>query len=156
MKMFGLIRLGRDGEVRYTQSGEVVVNVVGAFNYGRKGDDGRRPTQWVDLSFWGDRAEKFSKFLIKGREFLVTIADPHVETYQRGDGGTGAKLVGRIADIEFTYGSGDNSGSGGSGSPAGAQAQPAQDNTPKSGLGSAGSSTGGFDPNNDFDDDIPF
>lgn len=152
MKMFGLIRLGRDGEIRYTQSGDLVVNIAGAFNYGRKGEDGRRPTQWVDLSFWGDRAERFSKFLVKGREFLVTIADPHVETYQRGDGGTGAKLVGRIADIEFTYGSGDNNDSGSSG---GAQAQPqtqVQQRAPQS----SGSPAGGFDPNNDFDDDIPF
>ena len=48
MKAFGLARLGRDAEIRTTSNGEQVATLALAFSYGRKGSDGKRPTQWVD------------------------------------------------------------------------------------------------------------
>jgi single-strand DNA-binding protein len=40
-----------------------VANVSLAFTYGKKGDDGKRPTQWVDASLWGQRAESLAPYI---------------------------------------------------------------------------------------------
>lgn len=165
MRLIGLIRLGRDAELRYTQDGTPVANIAGAWNYGRKGQDGNRPTQWADFTLWGERAEKLVDYLLKGREFEVFATDVHVEEFQRRDGTNGAKLVGRIAEIEFTAGSRQPNDAGSGGNAGGAHGGPGAttSNTPRSGLtGNAGSNAGAatgqqpFVPDQDFDDDIPF
>lgn len=103
MKAFGLARLGRDAEIRYTQGGDAVASLSLAFSYGRKGEDGRRPTQWVDGSLWGKRAEALAPYLTKGSLVVVTLEDVHIETYQ-GKNGEGHKLAGRVIDLELAGG----------------------------------------------------
>jgi single-strand DNA-binding protein len=100
MQMIGLARLGRDAEIRTTPSGEKVASLSLAFNYGQKGADGNRPTQWVDGSLWGKRAEVLADYLVKGQAVVVTIDDPHIEEYQ-GKNGPGVKLAGRVSQIEL-------------------------------------------------------
>lgn len=97
----GLFRIGRDVELRYTQDGTAVAGLSLAFNYGRKGEDGKKPTQWVDASFWGQRAESLAPYLLKGTLIFAVLDDPHIETFQRQDGTQGHKLAGRISAIEF-------------------------------------------------------
>lgn len=103
MKAFGLARLGRDAEIRYTQGGEPVASLSLAFSHGRKGDDGKRQTQWVDGSLWGKRAEALAPYLTKGSLVVVTMEDMHTEAYQ-GRNGESTKLVGRVIDIELAGG----------------------------------------------------
>ena len=103
MKAYGLARLGRDAEIRYTQGGDAVASLSLAFSYGRKGEDGRRPTQWVDGSLWGKRAEALAPYLTKGSLVVVTLEDVHIETYQ-GKNGEGHKLAGRVIDLELAGG----------------------------------------------------
>ena len=139
-KMFGLARLGRDAEVRTTGQGESVATLALAFSYGRKGGDGRRPTQWVDGALWGKRAEALAPYLLKGGLVAVTLEDVHIETFtsQKGDG---HKLAGRVIDVELA-GGGERTAA-----PAPRQApapRPAPATAP---MGS------GFD---DLDSDIPF
>ena len=43
-------RIGRDAELRYTPNGDAVCNIPVAVDYGRKGQDGKRPTQWYDVT----------------------------------------------------------------------------------------------------------
>lgn len=100
MQLIGLARLGRDAEIRTTQSGEKVASLSLAFNWGMKGQDGNRPTQWVDGSLWGKRAEALIDYLVKGQQVVVTIDDPHIEEYQ-GRNGPGVKLAGRVSQIEL-------------------------------------------------------
>lgn len=101
-QIIGLARIGRDAEVRYTQDGTQVAGVSLAFNYGRKDPNtGNKPTQWVDGSLWGQRAESLAPYLKKGTKVVVTLDDPHIEEFQRQDGTRGSKLVGRITAIEF-------------------------------------------------------
>ena len=100
MQMIGLARLGRDAELRTTQSGEKVASLSLAFNHGPKGQDGNRATQWVDGSLWGKRAEVLVDYLTKGTQVVVTLDDPHIEEYQ-GRNGPGVKLSGRISQIEL-------------------------------------------------------
>lgn len=101
--IFGLARLGKDAEVRHTSAGEPVVSLALAFTYGQKGQDGKRPTQWVDGTFWGKRAEALTPYLLKGGLVSITLEDVHIETYQSAKG-DGHKLVGKVSQIELAGG----------------------------------------------------
>jgi len=94
-------RLGRDAELRYTPNGDAVCNLALACEYGRKGQDGKRPTQWIDATLWGKQAEAMAPYLLKGQQLHFTIDDAHVETYSKGDGSQGIKLTGRVITIKF-------------------------------------------------------
>lgn len=100
-QLFGMARLGRDAELRYTQDGTAVASLALAFDYGKKGQDGRRPTQWVEASIWRQRAESLAPYLLKGTRLSVVVDDVHVETFQKNDGTHGVKLVGVVSTIEF-------------------------------------------------------
>lgn len=103
-QLFGVCRIGNDPELRYTPNGNAVINLALAFSYGRKGQDGKRPTTWTDASLWGKQAEAMAQYLTKGTQLCVTIRDVHIEEFQRRDGTSGSKLVGDIASIEFAGG----------------------------------------------------
>jgi single-strand DNA-binding protein len=121
--MIGLARLGRDAELRTTQSGEKVASLSLAFNHGQKGADGNRPTQWVDGSLWGKRAEALIDYLVKGQQVVVTIDDPHIEEFQ-GRNGPGVKLAGRVTQIELAGKRDDAGGQQRAAAPAPAAARP--------------------------------
>lgn len=97
----GSFRIGRDVELRFTQTGEPVANLALAFNYGQRNQDGHRPSQWVEASLWGKRAEALADYLVKGAQVYAVLSDPHVEQYE-GKNGSGVKLVARVLDIELT------------------------------------------------------
>ncbi|WP_321905185.1 single-stranded DNA-binding protein [Paraburkholderia tropica] len=104
IQIFGLARIGRDVEVRNTTGGDAVASVSLAFSYGRKGDDGKKPTQWVDGALWGKRAEALAPYLTKGTLVTVALEDAHVETFQKQGGGEGVKLAARITAIDLAGG----------------------------------------------------
>jgi len=141
MKANGLARIGRDAEVRFIPSGAAVANVSLAFTYGKKGDDGKRPTQWVDASLWGQRVESLAPYLTKGKQIVAYLEDVHIQTYTKGDGTQASKIAARIADLEFVAG-GEQS------EPRQAAPQRQQERQP-----APQSQGSGFD---DMDDDIPF
>lgn len=95
-----LFRIGNDPQVRYTQKGDAVLGLSLAYQYGRKGDDGKKPTQWVEGSLWGKQAEALAPYLAKGWQVVCSLDDVHIEEYE-GKSGPGHKLVGRIVGIEF-------------------------------------------------------
>lgn len=142
MKTIGLARLGRDAEVRYTPGGDAVCNLSLAVNYGQKAADGNRPTQWIDATLWGKRAESLAQFLTKGSVHCFTLEDVHLETYQ-GKNGEGVKLVARVLDVEL------GPRVGGEQQAAPAQRQPAPTAAPRPQPKPATNFS-------DMDDDIPF
>jgi len=151
MILTGLARLGRDAEVRFTPGGDAVANLSLAYNHGRKGEDGKRPTQWISASLWGERAQKLEQYLTKGALINVVIEDVHIKTYERRDGaGTGFDLSGRVASLEFAGGKREESSA-----PDQPERQPAntQRTAPAKDQKQAGRVAGGFDQ---MDDDIPF
>ena len=99
----GLFTLGKDAEIRTTQSGDTAAKMALAYNYGRKGENGKFPTQWIDATLWGDRANKLSSYLVKGKQFFMVLEDVHIETYTT-DRGQGTKMVAKVEKIEFTRG----------------------------------------------------
>lgn len=148
IQMFGPARVGRDVEIRRTTSDQAVASVSLAFSYGRKGEDGKRPTLWVDAALWGARAEALAPYLVRGARVTVVLEDVHVETFKRQDNTEGTKLVGRITAIDLTGGDQQQAQQQ---QPRQQQRAPAQQqrNAPRQ-----QPSTGtGFD---DMDDDVPF
>ena len=95
----GLFTLGRDAETRVTQNGTTVITLAVAYNYGRKGDDGKRPSQWVRASMFGKQAEALIPYLTKGKQVSLVIRDLHIATFQKQDGSTGTSLEG-VADFD--------------------------------------------------------
>lgn len=127
MKLIGTGRLGRDVEVKKTQSGKSVGNLSLAWNYGQKAADGNRPSQWVEASMWGEQVERLAPYLKKGTVVDVVLRDVHIETYE-GKNGTGTKLVGVVCDFSFTPAA---KGDGGSApAPAPKSAAPEDDDIP--------------------------
>lgn len=108
-QIVGIFRLGRDAELRYTPNGEAVANLALAYNYGKKPQDGNKPSQWLDAAIWGKRAEAMAQYLTKGGLIYCVINDPHIETFQ-GKNGEGHKMVGTISEIEFAGGKSDGGG----------------------------------------------
>lgn len=139
-------RLGRDAELRYTPGGDAVCNLALACEYGRKGQDGKRPTQWIDATLWGKQAEALAPYLLKGQQLHFTIEDAHVETFPKSDGTQGIKLTGRVIVIKFA------------GSPPQQDQQQAarqQQRPPQQSRPAPQQSQQAAPPDN-FDDDIPF
>lgn len=159
MKGFALARLGRDAEIRYTHGGEPVASLSLAISYGRKGEDGKRPTQWVEGSLWGKRAEALAPYLTKGGLVVVTMEDVHTETYQ-GRNGEATKLVGRVTDIELA-GGGERQQAAPSQAPAQATARqaPARPAAQNNGYRASNARPAPAAPASGFDDmteDVPF
>lgn len=141
MILSGLARIGNDVLVRFTPGGDAVCNLSLAFNYGQKGQDGNKPSQWIDASLWGKRAEAMAPYLLKGGLVSVVLSDPHIETYQ-GKNGEGHKLVAKVLEIEFAGGKRDE------------QAEPSQHRATRQAMeAQAPQGSSGFA---DMADDIPF
>jgi len=97
----GVFKIGRDAENRFLPNGEVVCNVSMVYNYGKKGQDGKKPSQWVDASLWGSRAEALSQYLVKGTSIFAVLEDIHIEMYNKKDGTSGTKLTGKIGNLDI-------------------------------------------------------
>lgn len=74
-------RMGRDPEVRHTQSGQVVASFSVATDETYTGKDGQKveKTEWHRIVVWGKQAEFCGNYLSKGR--LVYI-EGKIETRQ--------------------------------------------------------------------------
>lgn len=151
MHMTGLARLGRDIEVRYTQDGKPVGNLALAFNWGKKDQAGNRPTQWIEASLWGERAEKLQSYLTKGAQVSVILSEPHIETFDKRDGGQGVKLVAKVLELQFAGGQ-QQGGQQQEGQQRQAPA-PRPAPAPQRQAAPQARQSSGFD---DFDSDIPF
>ena len=65
--------LGKDPEVRFTQSGRAVANFSVATSDSWTGQDGNRQerTEWHNIVVWGKQAELCGQYLAKGRQVFV-------------------------------------------------------------------------------------
>lgn len=146
IQIFGQAQVGRDVEVRNTTGGDAVASVSLAFSYGRKGDDGKKPTQWVDGALWGKRAEALAPYLTKGTRVTVALEDAHIETFKKQDGTEGVKLAARITAIDLA-------GSPQQAAPQQTQQRQQQRPAPQRQATQQVPAGGGFD---DMDSDVPF
>lgn len=143
MQIIGVARLGKDCELRHIQSGDAVTNLSLAYNYGKKDQQGNRPSQWIEGVLWGKRAEGLMPYLLKGQQLCVTLDDVHTEEYE-GRNGKGFKLVGTVTNIEFV------------GSKPESSAQPAQQRPAAAPAPQQRPANPAPQRHDDFGDDVPF
>jgi len=124
--------VGRDGEVRTTQSGKVNCSWSVACDTGF-GEN--KTTTWVRCTMWGERGEKISGYIKKGTKVVVT-GEPNLNVYTAKDGTTKSSLELRVSEVKLMGGGEDQSNS--------------YDQSPLSGGGETPPLAG------DLDDDIPF
>lgn len=75
-------RLGRDPELRRTQSGVSVTSFSIACDRDFKSQSGEKETDWIDIVAWRNTAEFVSKYLTKGR---MAIVDGRLQTREWTD-----------------------------------------------------------------------
>lgn len=64
-------RLGKDPELKRTQSGTAVASFPLAVDRDFKGQNGEKETDWIDVVAWRNTAEFVSKYFAKGRVAAV-------------------------------------------------------------------------------------
>jgi single-strand DNA-binding protein len=150
MQMIGLIRLGRDAELKQTPAGVSVLSFSGVYDMQARGE---KVSQWVDFAMFGKRAESLAQYMTKGKQVVVSASAPRIEVFQKRDGTSGVKLVALVDNIEFA----------GSAQDARRDAQPAGDTPsqdrpqqPARSAQVARSDDSRDDPFGTMDDDIPF
>ncbi len=101
MILTGPVRLGRDAELKYLPSGDAVITLSLAYNYGKKDDSGNRPTTWIRASLFGKRAESLAQHLVKGTQLWVVLNEVRLSEFQKKEGGSGAAIEARIEQLDF-------------------------------------------------------
>ena len=91
-KLHCIGNLGRDAEVRLVPRATGSLPVV---NFSL--------TEWRDCSYWGERAQKVSRFLTKGKQLLV-VGEPTLRTYPKKDGTQGCVMSIRVDELHFVGG----------------------------------------------------
>jgi len=67
--------VGKDAELRRTQSGDAVLGFSLAVDNGKDKNGNKRDATWFDCSIWGKRAEALQSHITKGSK-LVLIGRP--------------------------------------------------------------------------------
>ena len=146
MFLVGVARLGRDIEVRQTASGMAVASLSLAYEYGQRDNEGKRATQWIDATLWGEQAVKLQAHLIKGTVLTVSLRDVRMEAFTRRDGSPGSKLAATIQSLEFTPRQREKD----------ATSAPFAPRPPRAAAAKAAPAAPAGSAPVDFDDDIPF
>jgi single-strand DNA-binding protein len=125
---YGIGRLGKDSELKFTKNGDAVLNFTVAVNTGY-GDNPK--TTWWNCSIFGKRAEALSEYLKKGTQVAVSGA-PSNDPFTTKDGTQRYDLNLRVSDLTLLGSKGDS-------------------NTPKE-----NNNASQAQPSVDFEDAIPF
>ena len=93
-------RLGKDPELRTTQSGKSVTSFSLAVQRPRKNQSGEYESDWLDVQAWGTTAEFICKYFQQGQMMAVS-GRIQVRTYKDRDGNN-RKAVEIVAqDVSF-------------------------------------------------------
>lgn len=146
--------LGRDPELRYTQSGTPVANFSIATNRKWKDNSGQlqEQTEWHRIVVFGRQAETCDKYLKKGRQVYV---EGRLQTRDWEDRDGNKRSTTEIVANTVQFLSGGSSGGGGGYS----EPPPYSDSDMGGSGGGSGGGGGGSESNFDQsfdDDDIPF
>ena len=91
------VKLGRDPEIRYTQSGIPVANISGANNYKYNGHE---RTDWFQFVAWGKLAEIAAEFLHK-RSHVTLVGRLQTRTWEGDDGIKRYVTEIRVSEMSF-------------------------------------------------------
>lgn len=92
-------KLGKDIDLKYTQSGKAVGTTSIAVDRDFKNANGEKETDWVNIVFWGKTAETVANYFRKGDEILV-VGRIQTRSYQDNSGGR--KYVTEVVADKFS------------------------------------------------------
>lgn len=95
----GLVTLGRDAELKHTNTGVSILGFSGAYSVGF-GE--RKETVWIKCTIFGKQAEALAQYLLKGTKIVIHGKDIKINTWDKNDGTQGVSLECIVNDIEFT------------------------------------------------------
>lgn len=95
-----IARIGRV-EKNQLQNGDTVLRLSLAYNYGKRGQDGKTPSQWMQTAIFGKQADAMEQYLTVGTAIVITVKDVHIETFKNKDGLDQSKLVGSYVNLQF-------------------------------------------------------
>lgn len=100
--------VGRDPEMRYTQSGSAVCDFSVAVNrrWNNKDGEPQEKTTWFRVSAWNKLAETCNQFVVKGMRILVA-GEVDASAWIGQDGDARATLELNARDVKF-LGGGDS------------------------------------------------
>ena len=64
--------VGKDPELRTTQSGDNVLGFSVAVDQGKDSQGNKRPAAWYDCSLWGKRATALQPYIAKGMKVTIS------------------------------------------------------------------------------------
>ena len=96
-------KLGKDIDLKYTQSGKAVGATSIAVDRDFKNANGEKETDWVNLVFWGKTAANYFR---KGDEILVV---GRIQTRSYEDNSGGRKYVTEVVADKFSFTTGRKS-----------------------------------------------
>lgn len=99
-------KLGKDIDLKYTQSGKAVGTTSIAVERDFKNANGEKETDWVNLVFWGKTAETVANYFRKGDEILVV---GRIQTRSYEDNSGGRKYVTEVVADKFSFTTGRKS-----------------------------------------------
>jgi single-strand DNA-binding protein len=140
-KVFLIGNLGRDPEVRSTQSGQPVASFSLATTRRWRDREGNRQehTEWHNIVCWGKQAEIAGQYLTKGKQVFV---EGRLQTRSWDDRNSGEKrykteivcdnfqMLGGRGESDVERGERGESGGAAPGRPAGFDAEPEDDDIP--------------------------
>lgn len=106
--------VGRDAELKYTQSGTAVsdFSVAVSIKWRDSGtNEQREKTNWYRVTAWRGLAEVVGKYVKKGMSVMV-VGSAEASAYMGQDGQPRASLDITARDIQFLNRPGDNAGGG--------------------------------------------
>lgn len=99
-------KLGKDIDLKYTQSGKAVGTTSIAVDRDFKNTNGEKETDWVNIVFWGKTAETVSNYFRKGDEILVV---GRIQTRSYEDNSGSRKYVTEVVADKFSFTTGRKS-----------------------------------------------
>lgn len=99
-------KLGKDIDLKYTQSGKAVGTTSIAVERDYKNANGEKETDWVNIVFWGKTAETVANYFRKGDEILVV---GRIQTRSYEDNSGGRKYVTEVVADKFSFTTGRKS-----------------------------------------------
>lgn len=148
-------RLGKDPEIRHTQSGMTIANLRLATDSRRPDGNGgwKNETEWHSVVMFGKQAELAQKYLTKGREVLIE-GELRTREWQDKQGQKRWSTEVVTQNMRFVGGRGGDGGSGSSGGFGGGRQQGGYDEPAP--VGSGNDDYGASDFGGADDSDIPF
>lgn len=93
-------KLGKDIDLKYTQSGKAVGTTSIAVDRDFKNANGEKETDWVNIVFWGKTAETVANYFRKGDEILVV---GRIQTRSYEDNSGSRKYVTEVVADKFSF-----------------------------------------------------